>query len=83
MSNGGIGVGHHAWCSPLLLLDPARRVTSDGAAGLKRFLDSNPGNLADDRHGSPPLMAKSGRELRYGAEHWPNISFSPTRERLR
>ena len=63
------------------LLQTARRVSSDEPAELRKFIDSNLGNIADERDGSPVFMAKSGRELRYTAERWPKVRFSATRER--
>lgn len=63
------------------MFETARWVGSDDPAELKKFLDANQGNLADDRDGSPVFMAKSGWELRYTAERWPKINFTATRER--
>jgi peptide chain release factor 3 len=63
------------------MFETARWVTADEPAELKKFLDANQGNLAEDRDGSPVFMAKSGWELRYTAERWPKVRFSATRER--
>jgi hypothetical protein len=63
------------------MFETARWVTSTDPVELKKFLDANQGNLADDRDGSPVFMAKSAWELRYVAERFPKMSFTATRER--
>jgi peptide chain release factor 3 len=63
------------------MFETARWVTSADPVELKKFLDANQGNLADDRDGSPVFMAKSAWELRYVAERFPKVSFTATRER--
>jgi peptide chain release factor 3 len=63
------------------MFETARWVTSADPVELKKFLDANQGNLADDRDGSPVFMAKSAWELRYVAERFPKIIFTATRER--
>jgi peptide chain release factor 3 len=63
------------------LFETARWVNSDDPVELKKFLDSNQGNLADDRDGAPVFMAKSAWELRYVAERCPKIKFTATKER--
>ena len=63
------------------MFETARWVSSTDPVELKKFLDANQGNLADDRDGSPVFMAKSAWELRYVAERFQKISFTATRER--
>jgi hypothetical protein len=58
------------------MFETARWVTSADPVELKKFLDANQGNLADDRDGSPVFMAKSAWELRYVAERFPKVSFT-------
>ena len=63
------------------LYETARWVSSDDPAELKKFVDANQGQLADDRDGAPVFLAKSAWELRYTAERNPKIKFTATRER--
>ncbi|MGK2740260.1 peptide chain release factor 3 [Tepidicaulis sp. LMO-SS28] len=60
--------------------ETARWVTAEPAE-LKRFMDANQGSMADDRDGAPVFMAKSGWEVGYVSEKWPDVTFSATRER--
>jgi peptide chain release factor 3 len=61
--------------------ETARWVSADDPLELKRFVDANQGNIAEDRDAAPVFMAKSAWEVGYITDKWPNISFSATRER--
>jgi peptide chain release factor 3 len=63
------------------LYETARWVAADDPAELKKFVDGNQGQLADDRDGAPVFLAKSAWELRYTAERWPKVKFTATKER--
>jgi peptide chain release factor 3 len=63
------------------LYETARWVSSDEPAELKKFLDANQGQLADDVDGAPVFLAKSAWELRYTSERNPKIKFTATKER--
>lgn len=61
--------------------ETARWVYGDDPADVKAFLDRNKGAMAEDRDGAPVFLAKSGWELNYASEKFPDIRFEATRER--
>jgi peptide chain release factor 3 len=61
--------------------ETARWVDGEDPAELKRFIEANQGNLAEDRDGAPVFLARNAWELNYTTEKWPKIRFSATRER--
>ncbi len=61
--------------------ETARWVYADNDADVKAFVDRNKGAMAEDRDGAPVFLAKSGWELNYASEKFPNVRFEATRER--
>ncbi len=61
--------------------ETARWVTSDDAALLKRFTESNRSALAEDRDAAPVFLARNMWELNRTTEEWPGLRFHTTRER--
>ncbi len=58
----------------------ARWVEADDPLVLKRFLETNRMNVADDRDDKPVFLFKSAWEVSYIAEKNPDIRFRETRE---
>jgi peptide chain release factor 3 len=49
-------------------------------AKLKSFADQHLSGMAEDRDGTPVLLARSRWELDQAVRKWPEISFLKTRE---
>jgi len=60
--------------------ETARWLEGTGAE-VEKFRDANKGQMAEDRDGAPVFLAKSGWELGYIADKFPNVRFLKTRER--
>ena len=63
------------------LFETARWVAAADPADLRKFMDANKGNMAEDRDGAPVFLAKSNWELGYIADRNPGIRFTATKER--
>ena len=63
------------------LFETARWIAAADPADLRKFMDANKGNMAEDRDGAPVFLAKSGWELGYIADRNPAIRFTATKER--
>ena len=50
-------------------------------ANIEKFAAGNRGGMAADRDGAPVFLAKSGWELGYVAEKFPDVKLLKTRER--
>ncbi|HLU91670.1 MAG TPA: peptide chain release factor 3 [Pedomonas sp.] len=61
--------------------DVARWVSSADPAALKRFMEDNRSDMAEDRDGHPVFMARSQWRLDRAAEDYKDIKFSAFRER--
>lgn len=61
--------------------DVARWVTSSDPQALKRFMDANRSDMAEDRDGHPVYMARSQWRLDRAAEENKDIKFTAFRER--
>lgn len=59
----------------------ARWANSDDPAALRRFIESNRSDMAEDRDGHPVFMARSQWRLDRAAEEWKDIRFTAFRER--
>ena len=62
--------------------DVARWLASDDEKLLESFISKNQSTIAEDRYGSPVLLARSLWDANYAAEKNPEIRFSTTRERI-
>ncbi|HWK47263.1 MAG TPA: peptide chain release factor 3 [Stellaceae bacterium] len=60
--------------------ETARWVECPDKLEMKRFLDNNRGNLAEDHDGAPVFLARNSWELNRTRQDWPNIAFRETRE---
>jgi peptide chain release factor 3 len=60
----------------------ARWIHADDPAELKKFTDSQSGDLAEDHDGDPVFLARNGWHLNHTAETWPKLTFSKTKERV-
>ena len=61
--------------------DVARWLSADDPTVLESFISKNQSSIADDRYGSPVLLARSLWDANYAAEKNPDIRFQTTRER--
>jgi peptide chain release factor 3 len=61
--------------------ETARWVYGD-AAELRRFRDTVPSTLAEDRDGAPVFMARSRWDLERTQKDWPTLAFKATREEV-
>ena len=61
--------------------DVARWVTSSDPQALKRFMDANRSDMAEDRDGHPVYMARSQWRLDRAAEENKDVKFTAFRER--
>jgi len=61
--------------------DVARWVTSDDPQALKRFMEANRSDMAEDRDGHPVYMARSQWRLDRAAEDNKDVKFTAFRER--
>lgn len=57
----------------------ARWLTSDSAATLKTFVDSNRGAVAEDHDGDPVFLARNAWHLQDAEDKNPNIKFTATK----
>ncbi len=62
--------------------DVARWLASDDEKLLDAFVSKNQSAIAEDRYGSPVLLARSLWDANYAAEKNPDIRFLTTRERV-
>ncbi|GGD15761.1 peptide chain release factor 3 [Aquisalinus flavus] len=58
----------------------ARWLISDDKAALKKFIEKNRANMAEDRDGAPVFLAPGTWEIQYAAKNAPEIRFSASRE---
>ncbi|MEI6806179.1 MAG: peptide chain release factor 3, partial [Myxococcaceae bacterium] len=58
----------------------ARWIYCDDKLELKRFIDQNKGQIAEDLGGCPVYLMNDAWALRFLQEKWPNIRFKTTRE---
>jgi peptide chain release factor 3 len=49
---------------------------------LKKFIEANKVNMAEDHNGSPVFLARNAWKLDRVKEEWPNIKFLKTKEQL-
>ena len=61
----------------------ARWLEADDERVIKRFRDSNHGNVADDHSGAPVFLARNSWQLNRASEDWPEIRFLTTKEQTR
>ncbi len=61
----------------------ARWVSSDDAAQMKKFLDSNRASLGEDRDKTPVYLARNNWDLDRAQQDWKDLKFSEVRERGR
>ncbi len=61
--------------------ETARWVSSEDPAILKRFIERNHGNLAEDRDNAPVFLARNAWELNRTISDWSGLRFLTTRER--
>jgi peptide chain release factor 3 len=60
--------------------ETARWIDTTDKALLKRFLDGNRGNLAEDHDGAPVFLARNSWELNRTIQDWSDIRFLATKE---
>jgi peptide chain release factor 3 len=60
----------------------ARWVEADEAAELKRFIQGNDANMAEDHNGLPVFLARSDWHVTCAIEDWPKVRFLKTREQV-
>ena len=60
----------------------ARWLESSGPAEMKKFIDANQGDLAEDHDNMPVFMARNGWHLQHTAENWPKITFLKVKEQM-
>jgi peptide chain release factor 3 len=58
------------------------RWVEGGAADVKRFSDTVPSALAEDRDGAPVFLARSRWDLERTQKDWPALAFNATREEV-
>jgi peptide chain release factor 3 len=63
-------------------LHTARWLEADDPAELKKFMDANQGDLADDHDDMPVFMARNGWHLQHTAENWPKVKFLKVKEQM-
>lgn len=63
-------------------LHTARWLEAEDPAELKKFIDANQGDLADDHDNMPVFMARNGWHLQHTAENWPKIRFLKVKEQM-
>ena len=61
--------------------ETARWVEGD-AASVKRFSDTVPSSLAEDRDGAPVFLARNRWDLERTQKDWPALAFNATREEV-
>ncbi|MBF0285364.1 MAG: peptide chain release factor 3 [Magnetococcales bacterium] len=60
----------------------ARWVEAPDSLEMKKFLDGNQGELAEDHHGAPVFLARNAWRLTDAMDKWPKIKFLETREQM-
>ncbi len=60
----------------------AQWVESDDHNELKKFVDANKANMAEDHTGSPVFLARNSWRLDKAKEDWPKIRFLKTKEQV-
>jgi peptide chain release factor 3 len=60
--------------------ETARWIECADRLEMKRFLDNNRGNLAEDHDGAPVFLARNSWELNRTRQDWPLVAFRETRE---
>lgn len=63
-------------------LHTARWLEAEDPAELKKFIEANQGDLADDHDNMPVFMARNGWHLQHTAENWPKIKFLKVKEQM-
>ena len=63
-------------------LHTAEWVESDDPRQLKKFVDANKVNMAEDHNGSPVFLARNAWKLDRVKEEWPDIKFLKTKEQV-
>jgi len=61
-------------------LHTARWVEADDPGEIKKFMDQNRGDVAEDHDGGPVFLARNGWHLNHTAEQYPKLRFLATRE---
>ncbi len=61
-------------------LHTARWLEADDHRMLKKFIDKNPIDIADDHDGTPVFLARNAWHLDNAAKEWPDIRFLKTLE---
>ena len=61
-------------------LHTARWVEADDHRLLKKFIDANSAEMAEDHDGAPVFLARNAWRLNNAAEEWPDVRFLKTRE---
>jgi peptide chain release factor 3 len=60
----------------------ARWIESDEAQALKKFVNANAPNMAEDHHGLPVFLARSDWHVTCATQDWPQVRFLKTREQI-
>jgi len=60
----------------------ARWIEADEARELKRFMNANESNMAEDHNGLPVFLARSDWHVTCATEDWPDVRFLKTREQV-
>lgn len=60
----------------------ARWVEADDHHELKKFVDANKANMAEDHVGAPVFLARNSWRLDKAVEDWPKLRFLKTKEQL-
>ena len=63
--------------------DRARWVEADDKILLKRFIDANRDNVAEDHAGAPVFLARNEWQLNRAMQDWKDVRFVSTREQTR
>ncbi|HEY8352423.1 MAG TPA: peptide chain release factor 3 [Sphingomonadales bacterium] len=60
----------------------ARWIEADDPHELKKFIDANKANMAEDHVGAPVFLARNSWRLDKAIEDWPKLRFLKTKEQL-
>lgn len=60
----------------------ARWVEGNDPAKVKKFIDANKANMAEDHNGSPVFLARNAWRLDKAIEDYPDLNFLKTKEQL-
>jgi len=60
----------------------AEWVEADDARHLKKFVDANKANMAEDHTGAPVFLARNSWRLDKARDDWPDVRFLKTKEQL-